>query len=221
MTVLKFLSETSPFNVLPPEAQRDLAELGQVRSVTKGSRVYAEGEHAGLTYVVMAGQVQITRASSDGKPLTIEILKAGEMFGCVGCAAVGNYPCEAVAGSAAEILMFPMGHIRNLLEKNLAFGRALFYDMSRRMREAQSFRTLGVETVEKRIAGVLLWLAGKFGSDLPFTRQSIAEMANTTPESAIRTLIDFRRRGLIVTGWKRIAMRNSKALRELLEGVAA
>ena len=93
--------------------------------------------------------------------------------------------------------------------------------MSRRLREAQSFRTLGAETVEKRIAGVLLWLVGKFGSDLPFTRQSIAEMANTTPESAIRTLIDFRRRGLIVTGWKRIAMRNSKGLRELLEGVAA
>jgi CRP-like cAMP-binding protein len=221
MNVLKFLSETSPFNALAPDALRDLAELGQVRAVPKGARVYAEGEHAGLTYVVMTGQVQITRAASDGKPLTIEILKAGEMFGCVGCAAMGNYPCEAVAGAASDILLFPMSHIRNLLEKNLAFGRALFYDMSRRMREAQSFRTLGAETVEKRIAGVLLWLAGKFGSDLPFTRQSIAEMANTTPESAIRTLIDFRRRGLIATGWKRIAMRNSKALRELLEGVAA
>lgn len=44
-------------------------------------------------------------------------------------------------------------------------------------------------------------------------------MASTTPESAIRALIHFRRRGFIKTGWKRITLEKSTALRALLDGV--
>lgn len=219
MDTQRFLSQTNPFNALPPVELQRLAAVADRRSVPKGQRLYAEGDQAGQTYVVLEGQVQITRTSSDGKPLTIEILKPGELFGCVGCAAAGEYPCEATAGTAVTVASFPMGVVTQLLERHPAFSRALYWDMSRRMREAQKLRTLGVETVEKRIAGVLLWLEGKFGRQLPFTRQAIADMASTTPESAIRTLIHFRRQGFITTGWKKINLQNPGALRELLESV--
>lgn len=118
------------------------------------------------------------------------------------------------------MVALPLPVVAQLLEKYPAFSRALTRDMSRRMREdAKASRTLGTESVEKRIAAVLLWLEGKFGPTLPFTRQAIAEMASTTPESAIRALIFFRRRGFIKTGWKRITVQKSTALRELLDGV--
>jgi len=42
--------------------------------------------------------------------------------------------------------------------------------------------------VEQRIASLLLMLASKLGTELPFTRQEIAEMAGTTTETAIRVL---------------------------------
>lgn len=221
MDTLRFLSGTNPFSALPAQELQRLVEIADRRSVPKGQRLYAEGDQAGQTYVVLEGQVQITRTSSDGKPLTIEVLKPGELFGCVGCAAAGEYPCEATAGTSATVASFPMGVVTQLLERHPAFSRALYWDMSRRMREAQKLRTLGAESVEKRIAGVLLWLEGKFGPHLPFTRQAIAEMASTTPESAIRTLIEFRRRGFITTGWKKITLQKAAALRELLESLPA
>lgn len=196
-----------------------MADCAQKRSVSQGDRLFAEGDDAGTTYAVMDGQVQITRSSSDGKPWTIEVLRPGEIFGCVGCVSKGEYPCGAVAGSDVTVIALPLLTVAQLLEKYPAFGRALYWDMSRRMREAQKWRTLGTESVEKRIAAVLLWLEGKFGPTLPFTRQAIAEMAGTTPESAIRSLIHFRRRGFIKTGWKRITLEKSVALRELLDGV--
>ena len=218
MELRRFFFETSPFSALPPEEIARLAESAQKRVIPSGERLFAEGDDAGTTYAVMDGQVQITRTSSEGKPWTIEVLRPGEIFGCVGCVSKGEYPCGAVAGSEATVLALPIAVVAHLLEKYPAFSRALYWDMSRRMREAQKLRTLGAETVEKRIAGVLLWLEGKFGPDLPFTRQAIAEMASTTPESAIRALILFRRRGFIKTGWKRITLQKSSALRELLDG---
>jgi CRP/FNR family cyclic AMP-dependent transcriptional regulator len=219
MDTRKFLSETTPFSALPPAEISVLAEMVQKRSVLKGERFYGEGDEAANTYVIMEGQMQITRASSDGKPWTIEVLRAGEIFGCVGCVAAGQYPCGAAAGSDVTVVSLPLVVVNRLLEKYPAFGRALYLDMSRRMREAQKLRTLGAESVEKRIAGVLLWLQAKFGTHLPFTRQAIAEMASTTPESAIRALIQFRQRGYIKTGWKSITLHKPTALRELLEGV--
>lgn len=220
MDIRRFFSETTPFSALPAAEILRLADVAQKRPVPKGERLYAEGDNAANTYVVMTGQVQITRTSSDGKPLTIEVLRAGEIFGCVGCAAAGEYPCGATAGPDANVIALPMATVAQLLEKHPNFSRALYWDMSRRMREAQKLRTLGAESVEKRIAGVLLWLEEKFGPNLPFTRQAIAEMASTTPESAIRTLIHFRNQGFIKTGWKRITLEKTTALRDLLEGVS-
>lgn len=219
MELRRFFFETAPFSALPSEEIARLADSAQKRSYPEGERLFAEGDDARTTYAVMEGQVQIARASSDGKPWTIEVLRSGEIFGCVGCVAKGEYPCGAVAGSDVTVIALPLVVVAHLLEKYPAFSRALYWDMSRRMREAQKLRTLGAETVEKRIAGVLLWLEGKFGATLPFTRQAIAEMASTTPESAIRALILFRRRGFIKTGWKRIVLQKPTALRDLLDGV--
>jgi CRP-like cAMP-binding protein len=221
METRQFLIETTPFSALPPAEITLLAEIVQKRSALKGERFFGEGDDAANTYVIMEGQMRITRASSDGKPWTIEVLRVGEIFGCVGCVAAGQYPCGAAAGSDVTVLALPLLVVNRLLEKYPAFGRALYLDMSRRMREAQKLRTLGAESVEKRIAGVLLWLQAKFGTTLPFTRQAIAEMASTTPESAIRALIHFRQRGYIKTEWKKITLHNPTALRELLEGVVA
>lgn len=221
MDIRRFLSTTSPFNVLPPAELDRLALTAHRSTVSKGDRVYNEGDRAQFTFLVLGGRVQITRLARDGRPLTVELLKSGELFGCVGCSAAGQYPCEALAGQTTEIIGFPMAIIVALIDRYPAFSRALYCDMSRRMRESQNMRALGAESVERRVAGVLLWLESKFGPDLPFTRQAIAELASTTPESAIRTLIQFRRRGFIKTGWKKIVLQRTDALKELVEGVAA
>lgn len=219
MDIVRFFIETAPFNALAPDEAVRLAGLALKRTVARGERVYAEGDVAVRTYVVLEGQVYITRASSEGKPWTIEMLGPGEMFGCVGCAAQGTYPCGAIAGDEVTVASFPLSTMTDYLGKFPAFSRALYWDMSRRLRDAQKWRTLGAEPVERRIAGVLLWLEGKFGSTLPFTRQAIAEMASTTPESAIRALILFRRRGYIKTGWKKITLHKPEALREMVGDV--
>lgn len=76
MELRRFFFRDHALQRAPSEEIARLAEVAQKRSVPQGERLFAEGDDAGTTYAVMDGQVQITRSSSDGKPWTIEVLRA-------------------------------------------------------------------------------------------------------------------------------------------------
>jgi CRP-like cAMP-binding protein len=217
--VRKFFASNPLFSVLPVDEVDRLAARVQRKTLERGQRAYGEGERAHVTWVLRDGQMKITKTAFDGRPLTIEMIMPGEVFGCVGCLENGAYPCEAVASSAASVLAIPTEDFLSLLERFPKFARGVYLEMGRRAREAQKMRTLGLESVEKRVANVLLWLSGKFGNVLPFTRQAIAEMAGTTPESTIRTLILLRRKGVIKTAWKKITLAKPAELRKMTEPI--
>jgi CRP-like cAMP-binding protein len=70
--------------------------------------------------------------------------------------------------------------------------------LGQRLRVAQGrLRDLAGERVEQRLARMLLMLSAKLGSDLPFTRQEIADMAGTTTETAIRLMSRLKDGGII------------------------
>ncbi len=215
----KFLSTITPFSILPDVELDRLSHFVFKRTVEPGEKVFAEGDKAHVTWVVQTGQMKITKMAFDGKPLTVEMIRPGEVFGCVGCIDSGFYPCEATASLTAVVIGIPTQDFLSLVERYPKFARGVYMEMGARVREAQNMRTLALHSVEKRIAGVLLWLRGKFGDTLPFTRQSIAEMANTTPESTIRTMIHLRKKGYIKTAWKKIILQKPDELKTLLEEI--
>jgi CRP-like cAMP-binding protein len=219
MNIAAFLTKSGPFNVLSPDEIARVAEAAVAVVVPRGERVYSEGERAQRTWIVESGRINISRPSPEGRAVTVEVIGPGDFFGCLGCTAQGRYPCEAVAGLPSVVIGFAIGTIQSLMGRHPGFAQSMYFQMSRRLSEAHQLRSLGPESVEKRVAGVLLWLNAKFGHDLPFTRQSIAEMASTTPESTIRTLGHFRRRGYIDTAWKKIVVQKPLELQELLEQV--
>jgi nitrite reductase/ring-hydroxylating ferredoxin subunit len=53
------------------------------------------------------------------------------------------------------------------------------------------------------------------GAAVRVRREDLAELVGCIPETAIRTLSEFKKRGWIRTGWKRIALLNPDALRRL------
>ena len=78
-------------------------------------------------------------------------------------------------------------------------------------------RDLAGERVEQRIAGILIMLSSKFGPELPFTRQEIADMAGTTIETTIRTMTRFKENGIIKSTRGRITVLDKNSLRTISE----
>jgi CRP/FNR family transcriptional regulator len=79
-------------------------------------------------------------------------------------------------------------------------------------------RDLASERVEQRIARVLLMLSSRLGSQLPFTRQDIADMAGTTTETAIRFLSSLNTRKITRSARGKIIILDALKLRLLAEG---
>jgi CRP/FNR family transcriptional regulator len=90
-------------------------------------------------------------------------------------------------------------------------------------------RALAVDPVEARLAGALLRLAEREGAParrglaLPFhlTRQSLADMAGTTVETAIRTVSRWLKDGLVADEGGRLVIEDVDALRSRAGGEEA
>jgi CRP-like cAMP-binding protein len=81
--------------------------------------------------------------------------------------------------------------------------------VAERLRRAQEMiQHLSANSAEVRIAHTLLRLAGKLGSpgaggvviQIPLSREDLAAMTGTTPETVSRVLSRFRRAGLVESG---------------------
>ena len=87
----------------------------------------------------------------------------------------------------------------------------------------ESLKNIALERVSSRIASLLLKLAEKSGVETPegtvikfkLTKQDIADMVGTTVETAIRTMSQFKKLGLIAEKDGQIVMKDPERLREL------
>lgn len=50
-------------------------------NVRKGSFVYSAGDKAGSLYILKEGKIKVSRLSENGKELTMDILRPGDIFG--------------------------------------------------------------------------------------------------------------------------------------------
>ena len=71
------------------------------------------------------------------------------------------------------------------------------------------------DPVEQRLAQTLINLTKKFGSTIPLTKHELAEMANTTVETTIRVLSQFKKDGLIESSRGSTTIAKLEKLRDL------
>ena len=50
---------------------------------------------------------------------------------------------------------------------------------------------------------------------MPLRRQDIAELAACTPETAMRTLANFKKNKIISSGWKRVTILDNERLNKI------
>ena len=98
--------------------------------------------------------------------------------------------------------------------------------VSQRLAESQEIvKQLSADTVEQRIASALLRLVGKLGEargqgvliQLPFSRQDLAAMTGSTPETVSRVMSRFEEDGLIKSGRKWVTILDIQRLEELIK----
>jgi CRP/FNR family transcriptional regulator, nitrogen oxide reductase regulator len=218
---LRVLHHTPFFASLPEDDVSQISTLFREQAFHAGEMVYVAGEPAIRLYIVATGKIKLVRTTPDGKSVVLGINGPGDFFGSLSMLGDKTYPDTAVAHTGCCALAIAAGDFQGILKRYpQVTGTALDIVAARLRTLHELVEQLSAHSVEQRIASTLLTLAEKLGEkrgnavliQAPLSRQDLAEMTGTTPETASRIITHFRRSGLIRSGRRWVAILDTARL---------
>ncbi len=214
------------FASLDPDALAEVDARCGMRGIVAGEAVYLAGGRAERLYVVATGTAKLTRTTEDGDQILLDVLGPGGFLGALPALGEDRYAENAWALTPGCLLSLTTADLDAVLQGHPGVARDALTAIGRRLRRAEdTLARAGSATVEQRIAATLLLLADRLGTpydgatliDAPLTRDDIAGLVGCASETVSRILARLRRRGLVRTGRRWVAVADPARLREVAE----
>ncbi len=204
---LRQLSTIDIFRDLEPEILQWLDAHTTMVTARRGQHVYTPGETSEALFLLKTGRVRIYRLTADGKKLILSTLEPHTFFGDMPLAGQRMYGTFAEALDDCAICVLGRADLERLIQTRPQVAIRLLDIVSSRLLEAESvIEDFAFKGIPARLATLLLRLAAAGpGQDLTdYTHQDLADMIGTYRETTTQTLDDFKRRGLVELGRRRI-----------------
>ncbi|MBG8556261.1 response regulator [Hymenobacter guriensis] len=189
----------------------------KVHSIRKKQDIYLEGDEPTRVYFVKAGRVKTLKATAGGKELITGLYGPGEFFGYLPLLEQTPHSDSAVALDDSELVYIPRDDFSQLL-RNPAVGHQFIRLLAGRVTEREE-QLLGMayNSIRRRVADTLLRMheqaATAPDAAIYLSRDDMAALVGTAPESLIRTLSEFKNDGLIELTPKNIRVLQPDKLR--------
>ena len=190
----------------------------------KGEIIFNEGQKPQGIFCLREGKVKVYKISFDGREQITRILFPGELLGLKALLSGNAYSVSSSALDDASLCFIAKTDFFQLMLKYPEFTRAIIISLSRLLEQAE-FRMISLahKPVRERLAETLLFLNQTFHSTAPayprtylnITRQDIANIIGTAPETVIRLLSDFKESKLIEIRGRKIFLSNIHGLRKI------
>lgn len=186
-------------------------------SLKRGQVLFDQGDADDRLYVLDAGLLEVSILAAEGRKLSLNLLRPGDIFGEIAIFDPGPRtariealePCDLRA-IRREALFAALDHSTDLmLELVQLAGRRLRW-MSQQM-EQQVFLSQ-----PRRLAARLLFLTTPSG-EIRMSQAQLADYVGVTREAVSKTLSDWRQSGLVDVSRGRIAVRDVAALQALAD----
>jgi CRP-like cAMP-binding protein/FixJ family two-component response regulator len=208
------------------EFLEDAREVGNLESLShdrkphfigKKQTIYREGEKPNRLYFLKSGRVKTVRTTATGKELITNLYTSGEFFGYLALLEHIPYRDSAVAVDDSELVYIPQEDFTLLLMLNPKVGREFICLLAGRVSEReQQLLTMAYSSIRRRVADTLLQLHEQTtdpDSYIRFSRDDMAAMVGTAPETLTRTLSEFKQDGLIELLARKIRVLEPEKLR--------
>lgn len=207
------------FSSLKDNELSELAGFVLERRFNAGEYIFWEGDAPDWFYIIAEGRIKVIKHASSGKDFIVAFFGEGEIFGEVAVFENRPYPASSQAVTGLRVLGIKREDFLTFLSERPQVALRIINILGGRLREAQSrLSDFAGERVEQRVARILLMLHAKIGSDLPFTKQEVADMAGTTTETAIRVISRLKSAGIVHSGRGKMVILDEKRLRLLSQG---
>jgi len=125
-----FLKNVDIFSEAIPESLLNVASIANDFSVTKGEVIFAEGDPSVYLYLVVTGEIRISREERE-----IFIAGANESFGLVGLVEERRRATRAVALSDSKLLRIGLSDLFDLMEDYPTITRGVLRSISKVLRK--------------------------------------------------------------------------------------
>lgn len=223
---LQILHEVPFFSALGHEQIEEINQQFHERGFSSGEFLYYSGDPAESLFIIAEGRVKLLRHATTGKDVLLDLLIPGEFFGGLSTASGSTYFETAQALTSVCALTISREKFRAILTRFPEVGMQVLDLVTARLEAAHAtIQQLSSQSADQRIAYTLLKLVAKLGEthevglliQTPLSRDELADMTATTPETVSRIISQFQRDGLINTGREWIAVTDLAALREIAE----
>ena len=206
------LSQAPLFEALSEDDARALrADVIQVR-LTRGERLFAEGDDGDKLYIILRGKIKLTRAAHDGRENLLSVHGPGEMFGELSL--FDPTPRTASATAITDATLAGLTHVdlRTWLSSRPEVAMHMLGALAQRLRRINDIKADLVFTdVPGRVSKALLDLANRFGTQQEtgiqvnhdLTQEELAQLVGASRETVNKALADFAARG-----WLQISARS-------------
>ena len=208
-------------------AKLDDQQLQRVRSMSRdihlddGEALFEVGDPASRFFLVVEGQMKLSRLSLNGDEKVIEVVSPGHTFAeALMFLDRPHYPVRATAIGATTLTSFDSNKFKSLLSESVDTCFRVMGDMSQRLRQLiKEIDDLTLQSASGRVAG---FLCGKYvyngqsrvEFDLGTPKAVLASRLSVKPETFSRILNNFTSSGLVRVKGKHIEILDPDGLRE-------
>jgi len=192
-------------------------------SLQRGTILYSEDDRADGAYLLVSGQVKLTRLTPSGKEVLLELVEPGQVFGLRDVISGPRRSATATALAESHVVRITRVELDEALRRSPRLMRDILRTMARRMTGMERrMEALMTQTVPKRLGRALLDLSrSNDGGDAPravgLTHQELGNLVGTSRETVSLFLARFRRQGWVATERGRIRILDPGGLEEWLE----
>jgi CRP/FNR family cyclic AMP-dependent transcriptional regulator len=203
--------------LLSDDERTVLAGLGRTNVYPPGAVMFVEGDPSTHVFVLVDGWVKIVGVTSDGHELTLALRGRGDTVGEVAGETTGYRSATVQAVGTVRALIVPYERFSSFLDSHDGADRAYRRMVTRRWNDAESMlRARAVAHGAQRLAGLLLELAdSELQTAMTLTQEELASLTGASRATVTRALSNWRRRGIIRTGQRDIAITDLGALRKI------
>jgi DNA-binding response OmpR family regulator len=179
---------------------KDLCKDKKVKLFKKKAEIYAEADMPQSVFFLKSGDVKTFKSHPDGKELITDLYKANDFFGYEPILEGKDYHDSAVAMQDTELIVIPKHDFLTLLYSHHDVASGFISLLARKVADKEKqLLNLAYSSVRQRTADALLKVAQLKDQKekISISRDDLAKIVGTAPESVIRVLSDFKDEKLI------------------------
>ncbi len=202
---------------LAPLSCTDLEELAghlEERHVAGGLPIYEQGQLPDRVHILRTGTIELARQIGRRR-VVLQLLRPGAVFGDIPLFLRTGEPTEARAVEDSVVLTIDSLTLFTLLGQRPQLARRWLVSVAGRMAALQDrVGDLLAGSLDRQVASWLLREAGPGGAVV--SQQTLARLLGARRTSVNQCLRRLEGRGLVETGYRRVAVRDPEGLRALL-----